>query len=147
MPNISEVNGAQQQYSNNNEQTKQTKGNLDKDAFLELLVTQLQNQDPLSPMEDREFISQMAQFSSLEQMQNLNDTFMVTQTTIMDHILKMNNNLVESQTNIVEQLEKLNEALGNANGQEPEEGIEEMKLALNDLNKRKALNYYDSFNV
>ena len=42
------------------------------DAFLKLLVTQLSNQDPLEPMKDQEFIAQMAQFSSLEQMQNMN---------------------------------------------------------------------------
>ena len=41
-------------------------------AFLKILVSQLQNQDPLSPMEDRDFVAQMAQFSTLEQIQNLN---------------------------------------------------------------------------
>jgi len=47
---------------------------LGKDAFLRLLIAQLQNQDPLNPMDDREFIAQMAQFSALEQMTNMNKT-------------------------------------------------------------------------
>jgi len=46
---------------------------LDKDAFLKLLVSQVKNQDPMQPQGSTEYVAQLAQFSSLEQMQNLND--------------------------------------------------------------------------
>jgi flagellar basal-body rod modification protein FlgD len=52
---------------------------LGKDDFLNLLVTQLRHQDPLSPMESAEFTSQLAQFSSLEQMSNVNTNLEVLQ--------------------------------------------------------------------
>ncbi|RCW47688.1 MULTISPECIES: flagellar hook capping FlgD N-terminal domain-containing protein [unclassified Halanaerobium] len=44
---------------------------LGQDAFFKILITQLQNQDPLDPMEDKEFISQMAEFSSLEKVEKI----------------------------------------------------------------------------
>ena len=58
-----------------------TNNELGKDDFLQLLVTQLQHQDPLAPMEDKDFIAQMAQFTSLEQMKNMNNAVQVTQAT------------------------------------------------------------------
>jgi flagellar basal-body rod modification protein FlgD len=45
---------------------------LGKDVFLKLLVTQLRHQDPLNPQDNSAFVAQMAQFTALEQMQNLN---------------------------------------------------------------------------
>lgn len=47
---------------------------LGKDAFLQLLVTQLKNQNPLSPQDNGEFVAQLAQFSSLEGINTLNDS-------------------------------------------------------------------------
>ncbi len=51
----------------------QGRSELGRDEFLTLLVTQLRNQDPLSPLQPHEFASQLAQFSSVEQLAQLND--------------------------------------------------------------------------
>lgn len=56
------------------EETKKSNDILGKDDFLKMLTAQMQYQNPLDPMNDQEFIGQMTQFSSLEQLQNLNDT-------------------------------------------------------------------------
>lgn len=58
---------------------------LGKDAFLRLLTTQLQYQDPLQPMESTEFVSQLAQFSQLEQMTTVNQT--------LEHLVASNSSL------------------------------------------------------
>jgi len=45
---------------------------LDSNDFMDLMITQLQNQNPMEPMENTEYIAQMAEFSALEQMQSMN---------------------------------------------------------------------------
>ncbi len=80
---------------------RKTGGELGKNDFLNLLVTQLRYQDPLQPVDDKEFIAQMAQFSSLEQMQNMNGSMtksqaftligkVITATTTDDKTLEVN---------------------------------------------------------
>ncbi|MCL6631982.1 MAG: flagellar hook capping protein [Alicyclobacillus herbarius] len=49
-------------------------GDLGKDAFLQMMVTQMQYQDPLQPMDNSQFLAQLAQFSALEQMTNVAQT-------------------------------------------------------------------------
>ncbi|MFQ5479829.1 MAG: flagellar hook assembly protein FlgD [Thermodesulfobacteriota bacterium] len=57
------------------------------DMFLKLLVTQLKNQDPLSPTDNTAFVAQLAQFSSLEGINNLNDNF----TGVTESMNSLNN--------------------------------------------------------
>ena len=59
--------------SNTSAVTTSKDGALGKDDFMNLLVAQLQNQDPLNPMDSTAFTSQLAEFSSLEQLSNVNE--------------------------------------------------------------------------
>jgi flagellar basal-body rod modification protein FlgD len=52
--------------------TTEHKSNMDQDDFLKLLVAQLEHQDPLNPVDDKDMTAQLAQFSSLEQLTNIN---------------------------------------------------------------------------
>ncbi|MGG3279710.1 flagellar hook capping FlgD N-terminal domain-containing protein [Paenibacillus solani] len=80
-------------YSKGNVSNKSGNGQeLGKDQFLSILITQLRNQDPLQPMQDREFIAQMAQFTSLEQLMNIN-----TQLTAMSQSLGAASSLIGKQ--------------------------------------------------
>jgi flagellar basal-body rod modification protein FlgD len=63
--------------------TTEANGKLGKQDFLKLLVTQMRYQDPLEPMKDSEFVAQTAQFSSVEQLLDLNKAFSGLQSVAM----------------------------------------------------------------
>ena len=69
-------------YVKDNE-VRQANSDLGKDAFLKLLVAQMTNQDPLEPQKDSDFIAQLAQFSSLEQLQQISTSSAMTQANSM----------------------------------------------------------------
>ena len=99
---------------------------LGKDEFLELLVTQLQHQDPLDPMDDKEFIAQTAQFSALEQMQNLNTNM----KALMDY-----QKLGEASNLVGREVEVLNSESGeNITGEVDKivKGDDDYRLVVND---------------
>lgn len=79
MANVGKVvNGVLQDANNAITTTEKKKigtTDLGKEAFLQLLICQMQNQDPLNPQDDTQFVTQLATFSQLEQLQNLSATF------------------------------------------------------------------------
>jgi flagellar basal-body rod modification protein FlgD len=76
----------------NTSQSTQAKDSLGRDAFLTMLVAQLKNQDPLNPMQGSDFAAQLAQFSSVEQLYNVNDNLKSLQGTVSG---KDNSNLLD----------------------------------------------------
>lgn len=102
----------------------QHNSDLDKDAFLKLLTTQLSNQDPLNPIEDREFIAQLAQFSSLEQMTAMNKTIETQSEEMLESLELMNYNQIQANALILEEISSIRKAMEAGLIKKPEAGEE-----------------------
>ncbi|SHH99864.1 flagellar hook capping FlgD N-terminal domain-containing protein [Clostridium grantii] len=114
-------------YTTTGSQSQQNAtNNLGKDAFLKILSAQLQYQDPMESVDDSAYIAQLAQFSTLEQMDNLN-TNMLTLINLQN--VQLGTSLIgkevkvtyegQSQTGIIEKVKNLNgELTFTCNGQE-----------------------------
>lgn len=108
-------------YKNlDNYQTETKNADMGKDQFLNILVAQLQHQDPMSPLEDKDFIAQMAQFSSLEQMNQLVESFEEL-TEVIKSGNETTNTMNESISSMLEQLKNLNESFGSITEQQEEQ--------------------------
>ncbi|HSH50732.1 MAG TPA: flagellar hook capping FlgD N-terminal domain-containing protein [Bacteroidales bacterium] len=99
--------------------SQKNNNDLDKDAFLRLLTTQLSNQDPLNPIEDREFIAQLAQFTSLEQMQNLNKNFETLGEEVLNSIDYLNFNQIQANVAVLKEITNMRKAMENYFGIKP----------------------------
>lgn len=89
-----------------------------KDAFLQMMVAQLKNQDPMSPVENQDFLAQMAQFTTVEEIQNLTASSAENAekmnegvAKIADVLAKMQADTASFQKTVKEGLEAIQESL------------------------------------
>lgn len=101
-------------YLSNQESAREPSPQLDKQGFLKILMTQLQQQDPTDPMDSKEMVAQMTQLSSLEQMMNMSKSIeMLVQSQLISPVIEYSHMIgkivsydkVNSETGKVEGIE------------------------------------------
>ena len=139
MPSITQaLRQTNNEYSAALAKNSSSGSNLDKEDFLLLLVTQFKYQDPLNPMEDKEFISQMSQFSSLEQLMNLN--------TSMEGLTSATNNqqMLNATSYIGKQVSVSGNTIGKTtNGVTGDISVSTFRYAFGDTVKQGVLSVLD----
>ncbi len=93
-----------------------TNNSMGKEDFLQLLITQMKNQDPMSPLDNSDFAAQLAQFSSLEQLSNLNTS--MTQSIDADYYLTQSINNTLTATLIGKDVKLSGQNIVNNGGEE-----------------------------
>jgi flagellar basal-body rod modification protein FlgD len=105
---------------------------LDKDAFMGLLATQMKNQDPLSPTDNSQMIAQLAQFSSLEQMQNLNSNLVgmavLQQTNALLQQLTSSSGLINKDVQYLDPADNKTKLWGRVESVKIEEGVATLQI-------------------
>jgi flagellar basal-body rod modification protein FlgD len=109
----------------NSSTSTHAKKDMGKDEFLNLLVTQLKYQDPLNPMEGQEFSAQLAQFSSLEQLTNMNTTLSGIKSSVSEN----------NQDNLIDYIGKtiktIDDETGEVTGVTYQDGIAHLMVGKN----------------
>jgi flagellar basal-body rod modification protein FlgD len=99
---------------------------LDKDAFLKLMTTQLKYQNPLEPMDNKEMVAQMAQFSSVEQLNNMASAMSINNNGNDKIIMKLEDMTAEIKKSN-EEIKKLNEEIKKLHGSKDVSGDKDSK--------------------
>lgn len=101
-------------YLSNQVTSREPKPDLDKEGFLKILMTQLQQQDPTAPMDSAEMVAQMTQLSSLEQMMNMSQSIeMLVQSQLMSPVIEYSHMIGKTIS-----YDKINSETGESEGVE-----------------------------
>ena len=105
---------------------QQSRGDLGQEDFLKLMITQFQNQDPFEPMDNGQFLGQLAQFSTVNGIESLNSSFAGLSGALLDEQALQASNLVGRTVLAVAEA-------GYYNGSEPMGGAVELGASVNNV--------------